>query len=308
MRILFLFIFIIFLMPVTWAADNCDFNLVFPNVTILITENQQVIQHDFTLERGEESPHLLCQNYRIFFSKGQSNSYQRKAFGHNNSGINYNIHRLINMAGILKDYGDAANSNEFIDGIAQNRNVTYTNRLFVSVPSLASQNFPRSGNYTDIIQASIYGRVHGSNLLVYSTSRTFSVTYVINKKIEVSVVDEGAPFDASSTSKVLDFGFLTQNSEKKADLRIVSNTPYQVKLTSMNNGHLKHTQGALIDYSLKVNGSNTNLSTAPTNIGCGNETTTVGDRYQLKFKITDTIDNKLSGLYQDVITITAIAN
>src|SRR5690606_8520894 len=99
--------------------------------------------------------------------------------------------------------------------------------------------------------------------------------------------------------------------EKGADLRVVSNGPYRLKVSSQNNGKLKRSQGDTISYSLRVNNQSVTLSssaTGPVNIGQGDCTSEAGDRYNLKVKITENTSQKAAGIYQDVITITAIAN
>lgn len=298
----------LFLTTLVWAdADDCNYNLSFANVTALVQDTDQVIQHDFSLSRNGSNNSNNCRNYRIFFSKGQANSYQRKAYV-NSASVNYNLHRLVNMAGILKQYGDAGASNEYLEGMAQDRYSTYQQRIFVSIPSLASQNFPSSGNYVDNIQASLYN-IRSNGTLVLSDTKNFSVTFIVNKKIEISLVDEGAPSDPTSTTKILDFGNLEQNLEKAADLRVVSNTPYQVWVSAYNRGNLKHAQGEGISYSMKVNNYSIPLSIGlPWPIGVGNETSSSGDRYNMRFKITESTEGKPTGLYQDIITITAAAN
>lgn len=141
---------------------------------------------------------------------------------------------------------------------------------------------------------------------------TFTVTIMIPTKINISVVDEGAAFDVSATSKVLNFGYLSLNQEKSADVRVVSNTPYRILMSSQNNGNLKHSgSGSLIGYELKINGAVVSLSSSassPAPIGTGDQTSSAGDRFNARVRITTDTDRKTSGIYEDVITITAIAN
>lgn len=293
-----------------FAAQECDYNFQLSNATIEILDNSQVVQQNFSISRGQNSPDGLCRKYRVFFSKGMANSYQRKAFMQLGPYLNYNLHQLVNQSGILKDFGDAVSANEFIEGNAPDKLTTYTNRLFISVPGTGSSVL-RSGTYYDIVQASVYGFNESSGNYFFEETTNFTVVIYVPKKVYVSILDEGGVFDASSTSKVLDFGNLALNQERGADLRIMSNGSYQLKLSSQNNGNLKLSNGDTVAYALRVNGSNVSLngtSNSPVTIGSGDATSSQGERYNLKVRITESTDNKSAGMYQDIITITAIAN
>ena len=296
-----------------WAssllAAECDYQFTISNATIQIEDSAQVIQQNLSVQRGQNSPNGRCSLYRVFFSKGSANSYQRKAFTLSGSTINYNLHRNINMAGVLKDFADAVTGSEYLDGTAPDKNTPYTNRLFISTPG-QDNNVLLAGTYFDIVQASIYGYNENSGNYLFDETDNFTIIFYVPKKVQVSLLDEGAAFDASSTSKTMDFGIMQQNQEKGADLRILSNGNYQIKLSSLNNGKMVlGTQSVL--YTLKVNGTSvalTSSASSPVQIGSGAATSQAGDLYNLKVKINESVANKSAGLYQDVITITAIAN
>lgn len=305
----FLSLFSLFISLEAFAQDECQYRFGLSNTTMEITDSPQVIQQSFTVYRENASSNGRCTNYRLFFSKGLANNYQRKGFTLLST-LNYNLHKGVNQAGILKDFGDAVSANEFVEGIAQNREITYTNRFYVSVPGMGNS-IIRAGLYYDQVQVSIYGYNTGSGNYSFDETETFTVLFYVPRKIQVSLIDEGAAFDASSTSKILDFGILAQNQELGADVRVLSNGPYQLKLSSQNNGHLARSSGNTILYALRVNGSAVELgssSATPVTIGAGTITTEAGDRYNLRIKIAESTDNKSAGLYQDVITITAISN
>lgn len=222
--------------------------------------------------------------------------------------MNYNLHKNVNQSGVLKERNDALNSNEYLEGIAASRDQTYTNNFFISLPGLSSTSI-RAGYYFDNVQASIYSI--GGNDQEFEATDTFTLLFYVNQKLQVSIIDEGGVFNVGSTSKVLDFGYLTQNAEKGADVRVLSNGSYQLKISSQNNGNLKLPAGEFIAYSLRVNGTNVSISSSssnPVQIGSGNSTSNAGDLYNLKVKIIENTQNKSAGMYQDVLTITAIAN
>lgn len=290
-------------------AAECDYNLAVSNATIQIEDAAQVVQQGMTVYRGQNSPNGLCRNYRVFFSKGQANSYQRNAFNSFNNPIDYNLHPNINMSGTLKDFNDAVSSSEFLEGTAPEKNTNYSNRFFISVPG-QNNNLLLAGTYVDIVQVSIYGYNENSGKYLFDQTANFTTVLYVPKKVQVSLLDEGGAFDASSTSKTLDFGIMEQNQEKGADLRILSNGSYRINLSSLNNGKLVQGSNS-VAYTLRVNGSSVALSSSssnPVQIGSGTITGLAGDLYNLKVKITESVANKNAGLYQDMITITAIAN
>jgi spore coat protein U-like protein len=301
------------MISINCSAKDCDFTITLTNSTIQVTDIDQVVQRELSASRKKKSNSSRdCTLYRVYFTKGMANSYQRKAYSATNQTINYNLHRQVNMVGILKERADALNASEYVEGTSPQKDITYQSSFFVSVPDMAEQNYPRSGSYTDNVQVSLYGFVDSKKGYVFEDSAALTLLFIVPVKINISLIDEGSAFDESSTAKILDFGFLTQYQEKGADLRVVSNTPYQIRASSTNNGNLKHTsQNALINYGMKVNGSTVSLagsSGTPVNLGSGTNTTTAGDRFNLRFQILTNTSTLAAGLYQDQITITAIAN
>lgn len=308
MKVLIFGLFILFA-PLTKAGD-CDYTMGISNATIDVLEYSQVITQMLTVARPNSSPSNRCSNYRIYFSRGLSNNYQRKAYTLLGlSSLNYNLHSNINQMGILKDFGDAVTANEYISGTAPNRNTTYPARLYVSIPGLAS-NIIRSGTYYDVVQARIYGYNENSGNYTFDEADNFTIFFTVAKNIQVSLVDEGSNFDPNASSKIIDFGYLTQGQEKGVDLRVLSNSSYQVRILSQNSGRLRQAStNEFIAYALRVNGVAVNLM-APgyTQIGSGEATSTAGDLYNFKIKINEVTDNKAAGMYQDVITIVTTVN
>jgi hypothetical protein len=290
-------------------AQDCDYRLSLVNSAIEVLDASQVINQPFQIKRSNlGSGSSKCNNYRIFFSKGLSNNYQRRAYTWWAYSLPYNLHKGVNQSGVLKERNDAVTSNEYVEGSSPNRDQTYTGYYFISVPGKATTSIP-AGYYYDVVQASVYSINNG--FLIFEVTDNVTLLFYVNQTIQVSIVDEGGTFDASSTSKVLDFGYLSQNAEKGADLRVVANGSYVIKVSSQNNGQLKLSSGDLISYSLRVNGSPVNLSGSsgnPVQIGSGDATSNAGDLYNLKVKITESTANKAAGMYQDIVTITAIAN
>lgn len=289
---------------------ECDYELYLPYAAVQLTDTQQVVQLDVGVMRDKSSSSARCKSYQIYFGKGLSNSYQRKAFSLSANSLNYNLHKLINLNGILKEQGDALNANEYVFGTTDQHDSTYNQRIFISVPGLEAQNYPKSGTYYDIVQVAIYANESNSGNFRLQATGNLYVGLIVNKKIDISLIDEGGVFDPSATSKVLDFGILSQGSEKGADLRVVSNTSYQVKVSSANNGNLRLSNSS-VAYSMRSNGSLVSLALSsglPTLIGSGDATDAAGDKYNLRFQVTGSTANLTPGIYNDTITVTAIAN
>lgn len=307
MKIIFLALTSLFVMN-AWAVPECEYRLTLSNATVQVTDNSQVVEQTASLYRGQDaSGSSRCDNFRIFFNKGLANSYQRRAYNIQGQYVNYNLHKAINQIGVLKDFSDAINNNEFLEGASPNRGSTYAQKFYVSVPGFSSA--ISKGIYIDNVQVSAYAFKPTSGNYLYEESANLTVFFFVPSNIDISLVDEGGAFDENATSKVIDFGILEKNQQKGVDLRVASNAPYRVQLSSTNGSKLRGPGTSVVNYSLKVNGSSVSLpANSAVEIGSGSTTSNAGDLYNLKFQILDETRNLQSGLYQDNITITAVAN
>lgn len=307
MKILLLTLF--FLTSFASFAEECDFRLSMPLTFAQPTSTAQTLQMQYTIERRDPS-NGPCSYYRLYFGKGLANSYQRKAFNSSGQTYNYNLHQNVNLSGVLKERNDALNATEFIAGNTPDDDVEYTGNFFFALPTLSTQTNQRAGLYYDGVQVSIY-RVESNGSVEFEKTQNFNVYINIPTSLNVSLVSEGDPFNISSTSKILDFGSLEENETLGADVIVNSNTPYQLRMSSFNNGKLSNGTST-INYQLSVNNNSVNLSsskTSPVTIGTGSgPTSTSGTRYNTKVKILAVPDEAQTGLYTDSITITAIAN
>src|SRR5690606_27438395 len=156
----------------------------------------QTLPYSLTLTRGQNSSNPNCANYHLYFSKGSANSYQRRAYSGSNS-LPYNLYRDINRANILKDYGDAGAS-EFITGYAPNKFTPYTSTWYVGVPSLY-ENFTGApaGVYTDTLPVNIY-QVRNNGDIEFQTARWITLSFTIPRYVELSIVPQNQPHDATS--------------------------------------------------------------------------------------------------------------
>lgn len=296
------FLFLFLLTGAAWA--NCDHQITLGNATIQIQNAIQVVEQSYTIRRSDPS-NGRCSKYRLYFSKGLANSYQREAANTSGDRADYNLHQNIQMSGTLKDINDANSGTEYIQGNTPDEDVTYSGSFFISVPGLAAQGSLSGGTYTDNIQIRVFSLDNNNNHEPEEV-QPFSVNLIANTTMEISLVDEGGTHNASSTAKTLNFGLLQTNQEMGADIMVSSNTAYQVRLSSLNGGSLKRGTGALA-YELRVNNI-PYVMTAPITVATGPATGTNPARYNVKVKITGSTANLVAGDYEDTITITAIAN
>lgn len=291
-----------------FAYADCDHNLTLSNATIQIQNGTQVIAQPYTIRRSDPS-NGRCSTYRLFFSKGIANSYQREAANSSGARADYNLHQNFLMFGTLKDVNDANSFLEYIQGSTNDENVTYNGVFYISLPGTNSQGTLSGGTYTDNILIRVYSVASNGDQLLEEV-QPFSVNIISNTTIEISLVDEGGAHNASSTAKILNFGNLSINQEMGADIMVKSNTAYQVRLSSLNNGNLVRS-GSQIGYQLRVNNTVYNLSSSsgtPVSVGSGAANGSTPARFNVKVKITGTTTDKVAGDYEDTITITTIAN
>lgn len=290
------------------AQNTCGHNLVLGNATIQIQNGSQVIAQDYTISRSDSS-NGRCSSYKLYFSKGLANSYQRKAFNTGGQTADYNLHQNLQASGTLKDLNDAASNTEFILGTTPDDDVIYSGVFYISVPGLSSQGTLASGTFTDNIIIRVFS-VRNNGTETFEENQPFSVNLLNNVNIEVSIVSEGGQHNPSSTALVLDFGNLATNAELGADIRVSSNTPYQVRLSSLNNGALTRNTSSLA-YALMVNNTIYSLassSSTPVTVGNGTATGSTPARFNVKVRITGGTSGLVAGEYTDTITITTIAN
>lgn len=297
-------LFLLLLLPLTSWAQNCGYEISMGSFMAAIQDQPQTLAHSLSLTRGSNSSN--CENYHIYFGKGQANSYQRRAYS-GSSSVPYNLFRAINQGNVLKDFGDAG-PNEFITGAAASRNVPYTSTWYVGVSDLDAMFSSPPGVYTDVVPVHIY-RVRNNGQITHQTTRYLTLSFNLPRYAELSLVPENAPHNPSSTSFVMDFGELQPQEVLGADLRVVGNVGFGVMMSSMNGGKLLGGSNS-VPYQISVaNRGYFTLSPAGAQYMVATRqsgTNTSGERYNLKVRIGH-FSNLPGGDYQDVITITVQA-
>jgi hypothetical protein len=123
----------------------------------------------------------------------------------------------------------------------------------------------------------------------------------MNKRIDLSLVDSGAPFDIGSTIKNMNFGALSQGQQLNFDLVIKTNAGYRVRMESQNRGKLVYRTSS-VPYTLSLGGSTVSLD--------GETIVTQGSGvsgnsgHRLPGRITiSALGNAQAGTYTDAVTI-----
>jgi hypothetical protein len=208
---------------------------------------------------------------------------------------------------ILKHFPEISSTNDVLSGTFPDGQHSPQEIEFVLRPQLGGVGYGRFGSYDDNFAVRVYEGTFGWHSL--EDTDTFNIRYTVSKKIDLSVVNTGSPFDPGATSKTLDFGRLATAKAMSFDLVLKYNAGYQVKLSSENDGALKNaTSSYKIPYALVVNGSLVDLSGSshhPQVVGQGwGASPDAGKRLPGTVTIGPVNSATQAGSYQDVITIT----
>jgi spore coat protein U-like protein len=297
---------IVFIFSISVFAD-CRFIVDSPIIFTNLWNEKINLVEEITIEKSISSK--SCDGYAFYFSRGNSNNYDRKAKSWKNYSINYNLFKNNNMTGVLKDRPDVGNESEFIFGnFLSNTKIKIP--FYFNIP-MTSEMLP-SGMYSDEIILNTYSFNSQRNTYLFESGKVIPVRIEIPKMINVSLLNVGDTFDPSRTSKVLDFGELYSGKELSLAIKVASNSGFRVYLSSMNDGYLRNMySGQKIDYLLFVKNEKINLSHSsikPVLFGqnCGT-TGHEGKSFETRVKIGN-INEKKDGVYEDYITVTAITN
>ncbi len=299
------------LLPNAWAL--CDFDVTTDSINETVSSINIESAQTISVSRPNGTSASNCAFAYFFFSKGNANSYTRKAFNSLGEGLNYNLYQGTSQFGILKDAYDFQNANEYLKTYLQRPNENFQSQFYFYLPATSNSTMVRGGSYSDQIYVNIYRSGMNSNYAYYEYTRMLPVSIFVPKTVNISLVDSGSPIDLNSTFKNLDFGNLENNESKSFDLMVASNAGFRISLSSLNNGKLKNNTNTnySINYSLKLNGNTINLSnsaSSPVLVATGSGVTgNNGVRLPFNVKI-GSVDEEQWGDYQDYITITAATN
>ncbi|MFA6236740.1 MAG: spore coat protein U domain-containing protein [Bacteriovorax sp.] len=288
---------------------SCDFLLSMNSISYTVIATNPSISQNFTLYRDKGGS--SCGNFVIGFSKGASATYNRIATNSaNGTTIPYNLYKTSAATTALRRLTDASSTNQVVTGTIS-KNQTKTLNYFFQLGTLSTTTMTRAGTYTDTVNAEASEGTFSDGESPEET-KPVSITIVVPKSIAISLVDTGAVHNSSATSKILDFGELTESEELGFDVKIASNAGYTLSVSSTYNQTLRledlpAAANTQIDYDFYASNTQRNLSSSsssPVMIGSGSGSTPIlGTSVPVRIVIKS-VDNKISGTYKDYVTFT----
>lgn len=188
--------------------------------------------------------------------------------------------------------------------------VTNTNSFYAKLGTLPAVLEP--GIYTEALVFRVAARLSSPPagdwpVWPIPLSRAIQFMYQVEKELSLSIVASGGVFDPLSTAKLMSFGELETGEVRSADIIVQTNVGYRLKASSVNDGELKHSSGAGIDYSLRVLGANVSLvgsSTSPVQVSASSSNSpALGFIVPLEVEIGAVTGNEPGGDYSDVLSI-----
>lgn len=287
------------------AFAKCDLNVGIRNFIGEVAAQEQASPHTFSVSTSSNSAN--CRRFQAYFGKGNANSYNRRV-SMGSKTINYNIYKENAMNTVLKDFGDAG-SGEFFYGELDQRNTDYSFNFYLKLIDLDSVFSNGPGYYHDLIPISFYS-IKANGDLIYERTVYMNVTIVIPRFAELSLGAPGSSHNPSSTSHLLDLGYLESNEVGYANLTVKGNVGFGIYMASQNGGLLKK-GNAGIPYQVKIGnlayqslgspGVNYYMTQRDIATGQG------GESYPIAVQIGNVPEDAESGDYDDVITVTVTA-
>ena len=292
----------LFLSPNLWACVDLSLNVVYSSFDLTSSPTANL-----PLKVSRKNKGQGC-TYFLGFERGSSPTYDRKLYNGTNT-VDFQLYKDGSFSAPLKDGNDISSTAERIAGnfpFGGNGPTENTENFYAVLTPPTS--FKPIGTYTDTFVINLYRFFFGFYFLADSGSMTF--TYTIPAMVSLSIVPPGQPHDPNSTGLLLDFGVLNENESKNFDTLVLSNTDYEIKVSSQNGGKLQHQSvSQKINYEFTFNGTPFNLTppgaatTVVTGVG---PTPPNGDRYSGNVQI-GSLTNKVAGTYEDTVTITVEA-
>ena len=300
MKIIFCLLVIAVCSPEARACDN----LRIQHLNNIDFENDPSPAEHFEVRRSGDDP---C-SFFLTVDNGGASSYtgRRLLKTYGQGAFPVQVCRDASCSSILKHIPEATSGSDVLVGSFPRGGSDEID--FVIYPRLGVADYPPFGRYEDIFTVRLYeGSITGSRSL--EDSDNFRLRQEVSKRIDLSVVNSGQPFDPNATNKSIDFGTLTTGKQFGFDLVLKYNAGYRVRVSSQNNGKLKHNSlASTIDYTMSVGGSPVSLgssSSSPVQVSQGSGASpTGGMRLQGNFTIGSVASNAQSGSYRDSITIT----
>ena len=248
-------------------------------------------------------------NYFLTVGYGGAADFSGRRIAQGAYTIPMNIYKDVAHTQIVKDIPAATADTDVIVGNISGGASTSDSTYYPQLGTAPTYN--KFGNHTDSFVIKLY---EGSITAAHTVKNLQTVTfnYFMPRVVDLSLVNTGGTFNIADTTQSMSFGNLVAGASQSFDIVLKYNAGYNVKLSSNNNGNLKH--AALSDtvpYAITVNSVPVNLagsSTTPVSVASG---AGVSSSTGLVLPSTVTIGalgTARSGTnYTDVITFTVIS-
>lgn len=293
--------FLLAAVPSVGAAGDCGLHIG-PMLPLFLNLSNPLQSSVLISRQGQKS----CK-YFVTFGRGHSANFERYLL-RGSQQYRYNLYKDGNLQTVLKDL-PSADQTEVIEGQFTGNSDLFEIHAFTALREETEVKPP--GLYSDTVRVSVYeGNFRGNPDL--ADSRNLLVFFLVPQEVKLSLVDSGAPFNPQDVTQSLEFGALQTGKSLGFDLIVQSNAGYVLSMSSQNNGSLKHAQHAnqKVGYSLAVGGVTKDLSaseSAPVTVATGSGATPEeGQRHSVRVTI-GSVDHKMSGQYQDNVTVTVTA-
>jgi spore coat protein U-like protein len=243
-------------------------------------------------------------SYFVTADYGSASSFPARALRHGGNALPMNLYLNATHTSVWKDLPDATSSSEAFTGSMSGGTKT---AAFTYYPQLGAVAYERYGGYSETFTLKLYdGTPSGTHSL--RDSKTVTFHYTMARKIDLSLVPTGAAFNAGSTAQSLAFGTLAAGVSRACDLVLRYNAGYRVRVSSANQGKLKHASLAdTVPYTFRLNGAAVSLAGSDLNPVTAATGTGVSPPAGLALPVSVTIGSLGSaraGSYSDVITVT----
>lgn len=286
--------FWLLLLPLT-AQAACD-DLRIQNLQSVDFTSNPSPTEDFRVRQDDNG---ACQFFVTVDNGGASSSQTRKLY-HDNRVDTVPVQICIDSActTVIKPVQEATSNADVISGSFSQGGDNDT--TFVFRPRLGQTDYDRYGDYEANFTMRLYsGTLTGSHSL--HDTESFRLRYRMNKRIDLSLVSSGAPFDLGSTSKTMNFGTLSSGQQMDFDLVIKTNAGYRVRLESQNRGKLIFRTSS-VPYTLSLGGGVVALDGEVIVAQGGGVSGNNG--YRLPGRITiSALGDAQAGTYTDAVTI-----
>jgi spore coat protein U-like protein len=219
-----------------------------------------------------------------------------------------NIYRDAAHTQILKKLPDATQVSEVITGSFPDGTNNPSSQTLTYYPSLGALGYNRFGSYSDTYTFRIYNGTPGSGNPGVEDTDTLSLKYTMSRKIDLSLLATGEPFNAADTTENLNFGNLAAGAVRTFDIGLKYNAGYRVKVSSANQGKLQHTsQNDTVPYTLRVNSSAVNLTgsnTNPVQVATGSGVSPANGLILTSSVTIGALGSARAGNYSDTVTVT----